>query len=362
MKIRKLIALLAIILMSGCHQNEGSLERDESIKNQLPTEQFLQKHLMGKDGRMQTNMTDRQDEYLSETLGLWMEYLLITNDEARFREQVDVLKDVFLAKNGLVIWEVKNEEESSVNAFIDDLRVVDLLYLAGEQWNERSYTKLANKMSKALARYQTKDQFLVDFVDIYSKEKGSDVTLSYIMPGGLDKMKKKGHLPQETYDGMRTILGEAPVTSTGFFPKKYNIDAKEYIYEDEINMIDQFYIGYHRAKWGKETRALMQNAKEIFQANEGKIYGRYDAKTKEPTVGYESVAAYALAILMSFEVGEIDFANDLYEQMKTLRVNDEASSYYGGYMNLDTKETHTFDNLLALIVERKGKDESYFIN
>lgn len=330
------------------------------VKEELIAESFIQQHLLKEDGRIQTNITGQKDVYLSETVGLWMEYLVMKNDFVQFDQQVETLKKYFLTDDYLVAWELKGTNIAPANAFIDDLRIIDALYIAGKQWNHNAYTKLADNMSKNLVRYQTEGKLMVDFIELESKNRGADVTLSYIIPSGFDKMKQAKLLPSKTYEATRKVLLDAPHSALGFFPKKYSVPTGNYSYDKEVNLIDQFYVGYHQAQWGGDVTSLLDFAKNAFAQGEGKLYGRYDSVTGKPTVAYEAVAVYALAILMCLEIEDVDFAKKLYVQMKTLQQNDEGLPYLGGYIDMGSKDTHTFDNLLALLAERRGLNEKVF--
>ena len=360
--MRKIILLLTIMifLVMGC-QKQQNIEQDPStIQEVLHVEQFIQQHLLNDNGQLQTNITNRQNEYLSESLGLWMDYLRLKNDYVQFDQQVNVLKKFFLTTDHLVIWELQGKNAAPANAFIDDLRIIDVLYQAAEQWGNDSYTKLANKMSQALATYQTQDHLMVDFIELKDKHQGQDVTISYIIPRGLDEMANRKLIPTATYDAMKNLLRDAPFSTSNFFPKAYHLPTKEFIYDEDINMIDQFYVAYHRAQWGMDIEPFIQFTKETFEQYDGVLYGRYAHDTKKPIVDYESVAVYALAILTMLEVDEDDFAKELFHKMKTLQVQDKQSIYAGGYIDAASKETHSFDNLLALIAERTGKDQDLF--
>lgn len=357
MKKRLFILFTSLFLLSGCkdHESVRPIEQDPlTIKEEIPTEQFIRENLMTEDGRLHTNMTNRKEEYLSESLGLWMDYLLLKNDHAQFEQQVTILTEQFLTKDHLVIWEINKGKSAPANAFIDDLRIVGALYKAGEQWQEPMYIKLANEMSQALVKYQVDEQLMVDFVELKSKAKGTDVTLSYLIPSGFEAMKAAGILSKDLLEKNKDLLLDAPFSNEDLFPKAYHIPTDEYLFDAEVNMIDQFYTGYHRAKWGGDITALVDFAKTAFKEGNGKLFGRYDHQTKQPIVDYESAAVYALAILMCLEVDEETFAKELYTQMKTLQVNE--GIYHGGYIDVSSKDTHTFDNLLALIAERSMLD------
>ncbi|MGE7023828.1 transcriptional regulator [Solibacillus cecembensis] len=326
-------------------------------RDRLPTQQFIEKHLLT-NNLLQTDLTERSKEYLSESIGLWMEFLVEQNDPIQFEKQVQVMEKYFLTKDNTVSWRILNGETSTVNALIDDLRIMQALYNGTEQWEER-YKKLADKMATAMIQLNVKDGFLVDYYDVATSSQADFVTMSYIIPKAYDMLYEKDFITKTQYTDNRDLVANAPLSKDGFFPQRYNVTTKSYEYEDEINLIDQYYIGYHRAQWGYEVRTLVALTKEAM-ASQGVLYGRINPTTKTPTVNYESAAVYALATLMMLELEEKELAQQLYERLLTLRNSDTESDYYGGYIVVDRLYTHFFDNVLALLAERKGKDEGVF--
>lgn len=356
------IMIILLMLLIGVATKVTFLKKQEGAfaKSELTAEQFIIDHFIKSDGRIQTDLLGQQDVYLSETVGLWMEYLLLKGDSDRFDEQVDVLEKYFLSKDYLVTWELRGANVAPANASIDDLRIMDALFEAGERWDKRSYTKLASKMAKGLGKFQVREDLMVDYVDLESKHQGSIITLSYIIPSAFDHLKNRGHIPQKTYDETVGLLIGLQHTPIGFFPKSYDVVTKNYTYDEEVNLIDQYYVGYHRAQWGGDVSALVEFTKRTITQGDGKLYGRYEANTGKPLVDYEAPAVYSLAIMMCLEVGETELARQLLSQMRALQQVDEKLDYYGGFIDIPSLDTHTFDNLLALIAERKGIDEEAF--
>lgn len=351
--MRKLIWVVVIVLVAifTFKYYLHLTEKPPVVKERsLLAEQFIQQYLMQSDGLISTDLSSRQSEYLSETVGLWMEYLVLQNDQRQFDEQVKVLKKYFLTRDELVAWEVKGTKRASANAFIDDLRIMNALYDAGENWSIVAYSRLAEKMEKSLIRYHVQQNVFVDFVELGSKNFDTKMTLSYLIPAGLDKIRAH---TKDAYNNSRSLLVDAPIDARGFFPKVYDVETGNYSFDTEVNMIDQLYVGYHRAQWQGDVEPLLEFVRKQY-GRDGKIYGRYDSATGEPLVGYESVAVYALGILLAVEVDEQDLARELYGAMKVLQQDDETLPYYGGYVDVNSGDTHTFDNLLALIAERKG--------
>lgn len=359
--IRGLLSLLVlgVIIVVVCVFSEKS--QSTPVKASLATETFIQNYLLNKEGFIQTNITDQNNVYLSESVGLWLEYLIEKNDSIQFKQQVEVLEKYFLTKDHLVPWKIEGTKKYLVNASIDDLRIVNSLYIAGEKWKTPFYTNLAKKMSKSLVRNQSVDQLMVDYIDLTNMEdKGEIITLSYIIPESYKRMSKVGILSDEMYEETKDVLLKAPRSKIGFYPKEYNIKTGKYSYDQKVNLIDQFYVGLHEAQWGGDVSPLFQFAKKAFKEGNGKIYGQYDSETAQPIVQYEAPAVYALAILMCIEIDEREFAKQLYSQMLTLRQNQKKSPYYGGYIDVDSKDTHSFDNLLPIIAERRGMNEKVF--
>src|SRR5699024_4775576 len=324
--------------------------------NTLRTERFILNHLQHEDGTIRTNFSGQEEGslVLSESLGLWMEYLTLKNDQEQFAQVVDVLTRHYLLKNHLIAWEIKENERSETNALIDDLRIINALFLMGKKTQNTSYTELATEISRAIVTYHEKEDILVDFYDTQFAEANDSLTLSYIIPEAIDQMSEHHLLTNEAMGNMQSILREMPMNN-GFYPQSYEVHTREYTFTDEINLIDQLYIARHfEQMMNNSDDAFNKWLKEEFN-KERKLFGRYDLSSKEPTVTYESVAVYALAILYSVERGDETFARDVYNQMQTLQINDEKSLYDGGYM--DEQTTHSFDNLLALIAERTLKNE-----
>lgn len=329
-------------------------------KQQLDAEIFINNHLYERNGLIKTDLLKQSNIYLSESIGLWLQYLLKKNDQKEFHTQFNVLKKYFMKNSVLLPWRIVNKENAEANAVIDDLRVIYALYEAGEKWNEEMYTNLAQQMSEEILQYNVQNGVFVNHVDIENKYAGDFLTMSYIVPFALDYMHANSLLTEELYILNKNVLINAPLSPSGFFPKTYYLSQNRYEYDSEINLIDQYYVGYHKSLWGGDVTSLIQFTDEMLIKHDGVLYGRFSNKTREPVVEFEAPAVYALAILMCLEVNENELASKLYKRMKEFQVHDESNEYFGGYIDIPSLDTHAFDNLLPLIAERRGKDEGVF--
>lgn len=326
---------------------------------QTITEAFIATHLVKNNGLIRSNMTTRQQEYLSESIGLWMYYLQQVNNEQVFRQQFDVFQRYFYTSHQVIPWIIEVENVSTVNALIDDFRIMMALHHAAQKFGDANYEHTATAIGKTIVQRQLINGVFVDFYDENSAYANDSVTLSYMMPEAFQYLRSVGILASEYYEKNRRILVDAPSHEMYFFPKSYHIPSHTYQFEEEVNMIDQYYVGFYRAQWHGDVSQLVDFTKRQL-AEHGRIFGRYDAREGQTTVAYESPSAYALAILMMLTLDEDDVAKQLWSQLQTLRVDDSSSPYYGGYIDVLSKDTHMFDNVLPAIVERRGQDAGIF--
>lgn len=331
-------------------------------KEALKAEQFVEEHLLQEDGLMRTNLTTETDVYLSESISLWMQYVVKKNDEQAFAKQVDVLETYFLndSEKMLIPWRLVGSEPAPANALIDDFRIIAALIEAADKWNQPTYKELAKRIGKDLVTFNQVDSIFINHVDFKSGDKGDFLTLSYLDPLAIDYLYEESLLSRESYERNKRILTNAPTADSGFFPFTYYPENKTYEFEEEVNLIDQYYVGYYRALWGGDVSDLIEFTEQALATHEGILYGRFSSETLKPIVDYEGASVYALAILMSIEAGEDELAKKLFKSMKRLQILDSESSYNGGYMDESTMNTHAFDNLLPLLAERRGLDAGIF--
>lgn len=364
LKLKFIVTSLAFALIIsyvyGFMHEKGSDTYVKVKKESLIAEAFVKNYLYESNGLIRTNLLDENDVYLSESIGLWMEYLVQKNDYEEFNNQVDVLKDHFIKESNLVPWRIKGNVSAQANALIDDLRIITSLFRAGELWNKKEYTNLALEMSKQVVQFNQVEGIFINHVDINNQYKGDFLTLSYLIPSAFDYLVEYELITNEQYEMNRQILTEAPVSETGFFPKTYEPFTQTYQFDEEVNLIDQYYVGYHLALWGGDVSPLIDFTRETLAKYDGKLYGRFSNESKLPIVDYEGTSVYALAILMCIELEEVELAKQLFTRMKEFQIHDEENQYFGGYIDEFSLDTHSFDNLLPLLAERSGIDEGIF--
>jgi len=226
---------------------------------------------------------------LSESLGQYMQYVLLLDDEVRFKEQVKILKNHFLVERGSEVyikWELG--EKTATNAWIDDIRISETLLQAGKQFSEPSYLKLASRIETTLLKRQQIDGNIVDFYD-WDLQQATDVLhLNYLEPPALKRLQLLDFAKEKVAQAKR----EGPFTAELYYA---NQDESKWADDKVVNMIDQVLI--ERLRVG-----VTGKADETFQAfiskelKNGKVYARYDRLSAKPTMKDESSSVYAMLV------------------------------------------------------------------
>lgn len=286
-------------------------------------------------------------EALSESLGLWMQYAIEKEDPILFEQSYAVLKTCFFAPEGYLYWKTtpSGKANVTVNALVDDLRIIDVLLDAEQKWGNREWGKTAQTIGQAVSSYLIKDGLMIDFYDHNIKKSPDYVTLSYINPLPLQKLMDNNWLEQSVYSRSLQLIRTAPNDGV-FFPKLYNIKDRGYSYDSTINLIDQMLVAQYRGYIGVPSEELYIFLKKEFY-EKGVIYGTYDRISRISIGKFESPAVYALIILYSLEIGDTTFAFDLYQKMVQFRT--KTGDYVGGYVS--DGQTHIFDNLYPQLAE-----------
>ncbi|MCP8967820.1 glycosyl hydrolase family 8 [Ectobacillus ponti] len=319
-----------------------------------PTERFILQKLQNPNGTLATYVKPRTEtdsdlaagrDALSESSGLWLLYQLEKGDAAAFDQHWKIVQQYFLMKDGLLLWKVDQDGTpgTQVNALIDDWRIAEALYGASVKFKNPAYKEDANRICRAVQRYNRAGSFYVDFYDSISQTQEESLTVSYINPAAIRLAEDNGAIPGGSYQEAVDFLKNLP-TRGWAFPIRYTKGS--FSYDQDINLIDQSYVAYHRILAGIPSPEYLQFLKEKLQPN-GRLYGHYALGTGKPSVNYESAALYALTILFLLESDEPDLAGKLYKRMQQLR--DSQTGAYG----YDNGNTHIFDNLLPLLAQQQ---------
>ncbi len=275
------------------------------VQSLISTVYMNEKELIRSYGR------EQEVQFLSESMGQYMDYLLLVEDRNEFKRQVDTLKGNFLVEKGdhlFIKWQAS--EDTTTNASVDDLRIIDALYEGGDRFNNSAYTELADKLKQALEKRQLVNGMLVDFYDWELENATTNVHLSYINSKGIQRFES---INIEEY---QKIMEDA--VSSPFFYEIYDVEKRDYQSADEktVNMIDQLLIAIqYREITGKVPTLLDQWLRSELSSN-NKLYGMYQKESLEPAVNYESSAVYALGLIYFMKTEDQKYTDQLHNLLK----------------------------------------------
>lgn len=265
--MKKFILLLLLLLVIGGCGNMDSVQEQ------------VEKNYTNSDGLIHAYPQDPDSEYLSESIGLYMEYLLLVEDDKRFQEQFELLQQHFVeTENGssFVLWRLN--EDAATNALIDDIRIIDALTRGSELFGNTDYTAMAENLSQSISTVQVHDGYTVDFYDWSFAMPAERLTLSYLNTS--EAVSEKSVELLKNTDASRV-----------FFPEYYDTSEETYLNSDEVHLIDQLLIALNREKAGQHSELFSTWLKEEW-TSEHQLFGRYDRESTEPSVDYESLAVY----------------------------------------------------------------------
>lgn len=264
------LVILAIFVFS---------ENDRDVQN------YTEQHYMNEDGLIHAYPDQPESEYLSESIGLYMQYLLNVEDEEAFRQQVNLLEQQFIKteQSPLVLWLLR--EDVQVNALIDDVRIISALQTAADIFNENYYNKLAQSMKVAMEEKQRVNGLYVDFRGNEPEQTANRITLSYLT---LDFFSTLDHT-----EPTKKLLMQVKEKNS-FFPEYYALESESFQYGKEVHLIDQLLIALNLHAIGIDSPKFDSWIQQEWNKQK-KLYGRYLRTSGAPSVEYESLSVYAYA-------------------------------------------------------------------
>ncbi len=315
------------------------------------TEQFIATQLMGNDGGVHVNYTDKKGrspigyDVLSEAQGLMMEYAALSKNKPLFDTAFGFVKTRLINKKGLTAWLYSPADGAAAsNALIDDLRILRALKAADEQWG--GYSKDTASLGDAILRYNIDDGHLVDHYDIDTGKKAARLTLCY---ADFEAIKLLGKEDTALYDKTLALVEGGYISDT--FPLYYNAyDFKEEAYDTgSINTAEGLYALYHLAKIGRLKPQSIEWLRE--QVKNGGIKARYNTDgTVTAGYNYHSTAVYALLGLIAHTIGDKALLTEAITGMERYRINDAGNQLNGAFGNHSGSDISAFDECMPLLL------------
>lgn len=281
---------------------------------------IIESEYMTKEGIIRDYGRKGDVKLLSESLGLYMEYLLLRADQKRFHQQFDVLMDHFLVRKGsdtFLKWELA--KGVSTNALVDDLRIIDVLLRASETFHKPIYRETALKLFQTIQEKQKTSAGYVDFYDWHHEQRADTLHLSYLYVHLLTTLDPAMN-SSDVYARFRERHASL------FYHEYYSYDTHTFKEEHkgEVNLIDQFLIELQLTSIGERNETFYQWVKSEM-INEHKLYGRYTKDRRpKPAVSYESSAVYALGTQYFLDNHDEQMAKEFHQRLSKFQLQSQA--------------------------------------
>lgn len=312
---------------------------------------FITNKLMNADGGIKTNYLQEKDsklsytDVLSESQGLMMEYAILKRDKALFEQSLKYVTSK-MEVDPLTAWIVTKEGASRVNSALDDLRIYSAMSKANSIWG--GYSSKLDNYEKALHRYNTENQELVNEYDFKNKKKSQQLKLCYADFEALKLLAETNPTWEKVYQNSLDIVERGSIG--GSFPLYYGVydyNKKNYR-QDSVNMAEEMVTLLHLARI---HRLPDKTVAWLKAAVEGKgIFSRYETDgSVSQGYGYESTAIYGLVSMIAEAIGDKDLANKALIRMEAARVFDTQNKVNGAFGNVDGTGIYSFDQLISLL-------------
>lgn len=323
-------------------------------QNQQKLAQFI-KTKMATDQGIYTNYVDtatRQTavatghEMLSESAGMWLTYLAQHHQYKAFRTFYQATVKTF-GDNGQFSYryDPKTKKRSTVNATLDDLRIIRALNLYDALTKTNHYQQTAADHFAALSQGAIKNGQLTDFYDVKTKQAAKTLSLAYV------DLKTLHYYENQTNKQKKDYQQQLKVIQSGYlgdvFPlyaSSYNRDTKAYSAKN-LNTSEALEVLLHLAEVGKlKPASLSWLQQQVAKKDLANSYSTAGSVVDSGT----STANYALAaMIFSLEKDQSHYRLAM-QKVWAGQVMQKNNAIYGGIGDAKTLQSYSYSNLTAL--------------
>ncbi|WP_232696778.1 hypothetical protein [Brevibacillus daliensis] len=345
---------------------------------------FISANMVGKEGGVFTNYLDKDASYendlatghtiLSETVGLTMEYAVLSDNPLLFEQQIHLLTNYFL-DGAFIPWVYPDPTKNPVNSTLDDLRIISALLEGSEKFELPAAKELALDIAEGLLTTNEQDGWLYDYADKNGKNLAKTIQVRYAYLPVLKQLAEELPDYQPVYENMKKILNDAPVINgyyaQAYVPKEggYQKDSETGEIAISTNMSEQLLTAIYAWDAGLFNRELLDKLTNQLHTS-GRLYAQIDKRSGKMIQETESPAVYALAVMLFEKTGQKDLMQQVLHRLEEWQVSSDkyesssselkknATKFDGGYIDLNHLDAYSFDQLKALIAMRISKGEA----
>lgn len=322
-------------------------------QNQEKLARFIQKKMLTKQG-IYTNFVDTKNrqtgaatghELLSESAGMWLQYLAESHQYRAFRQFYRATVTTFGDSGQFSYrYDPRNKKRFAVNATLDDLRIIRALNLYDAQTKTNHYRQAAADHFAALKVGSLKAGKLYDYYDPQTKQAAKTTSLAYF------DFKTLKYYEQGTRAGRRAYDEQLKVVHGGYLGNVFPLYASSFSWGDltyatkNLNTSEALEVLLHLAEIGQLKATSRTWLAQQVRAH--KLYNGYSTAGSVTNSG-QSTANYALAAMV------FATANDQANYRAAMHLVWEGqvtgnSPIQGGIGDAKTQQSYSYSNLTAL--------------
>ena len=325
----------------------GTIGREQAVL------EFLERQFSNDEGGIYCNSAEdgtipSGHDVISESMGIMMEYAVLSKDQKLFEQTWNYVRSHMMNESGLVSWyAAENGKRGSVNAVLDDLRILSALNDASNLW-DGAWEEETELMREAfLTKCLNKDGIPVDFVEFETGNQANTVSLSYLDIDLLKKLAETDERFEEVRKKSLAVLeGGYIEDSFPLYYAGYNLDIKVYNHTD-INSAEGLYTIWILARAGRCPETTHEWLKE--RVKNADLAARYEINGKVVN-GYDfhSAAVYGLAALIGRELNDTELYQLSLRRMQRYYELDASDPNFGAF-GRKGETLYAFDQLIALL-------------
>lgn len=286
-------------------------------------------------------------EVLSESASIMQRYLALSGQAETF---ANTWKQTLATFNREKLFSYRyspaQQRQYSLNAAVDDLRIIRSLYEAEQAFPDKGYKEEADRFAARLYAVNVKDGHLYDFYDEAYGKTNSFITLCYVDVATLSHFPIESSIRNQLLTDMLDIVTHGYISNLfPFYKTRYNYDSKQYEAES-VQTVESMLTILSLAEAGLQRNESIRFIKD--QVLSRTLYGAYglDGTAKNDI---QSTAIYAIAAMIGSVTGDKDLYKSSIEAMNQFQITELSSPLFGGFGDPSTGQAYSFDNLLALI-------------
>lgn len=290
-------------------------------------------------------------EVLSESASLLLRYLALAGKQQEFGAAWVVARDTFdQDKLFSYRYTPKLGKQYTLNAAVDDLRLIRALYEAGEVFGDDGYVREADRYGRRFYQYNVKDGYMYDFYDEAYGITNDFITLCYVDFKTLLRIPAADAREQNRFiEQMSNIVRNGYISDVfPFYETSYNYERGTYS-TGSIRTVESMLTVLALAEAGQHEEASVRFIKEKVLGDA--LYGEY-SRDGEPLTDIQSTAIYAIAAMIGSETGDRELYEGAIHRMEAYRVEAADNPLHGGFGDPVTLQAYSFDNLMALLAYR----------